>query len=187
MARLAYFMIASLDGYVADRSGGLDWGMPDEEVLSFINERERTVGTCLYGRRMYELMSVWETDPTLAAESAESEEFAGIWRAADKVVYSTSLASVSTGRTRLERRFDVAAVEKLKRAAATDLSVAGPELAAQALRAGLVDELHLIVAPVVLGAGTSLLPADLGLALDLADSRRFGNGMVSLRYDVRRS
>lgn len=185
MARLGYFMIASLDGYVADPSGAFDWGVPDEEVLSFINERERRVGTYLLGRRMYEIMSVWETDPTLAAEPAE-KEFAAIWTGAEKVVYSTSLASVPTARTRLERRFDAAAVERLKRESATDLSVAGPELAGHALRAGLVDELHLIVAPVVLGGGTSLLPAEVGLRLDLADSARFGNGMVSLRYDVRR-
>lgn len=185
MARLIYSVIASLDGYIADRSGGFDWAVPDEEVLAFINERERSVGAYLLGRRMYELMTAWETDPAAAAQSPESAEFARTWQAAQKVVYSTTLDAVSTTRTRLERRFDPAAVDRLKRAAPADLNVSGPSLAAHAFRAGLVDEVQLTIAPVIIGGGKSCYPDDVRLDLGLTGMRRFGNGMSWLRYDVR--
>jgi dihydrofolate reductase len=183
MARLIYSAITSLDGQVADALGGFDWAMPDEQVHSFVNELERPLGTYLYGRRMYEVMRVWETWPVEGA-SAVSRDFAAIWRAADKIVYSRTLDSVSTPRTRLEREFDPAAVRHLVASAERDLGVGGPGLAAQALQAELVSELHQIVAPVVVGGGTHWLPADVRLDLDLLEERRFANGMVSLRYQV---
>ena len=176
MAKLIYSAIASLDGYVAD-----------EEVHTFINDLSRPVGTYLYGRRMYETMVGWETDPTLANESPLMEDFAQIWQAADKVVYSKTLEAVSTTRTRIERDFDPEAVRRTKVLARGDLIVGGPELAAQAFRAGLVDELHLFVAPMVVGGGKRSLPYNVRLKLDLLDERRFGSGMVYLNYRTRRT
>lgn len=184
MARLIYSVICSLDGYIADDSGSFDWAVPDEEVLDFLNQQERAVGTYLYGRRMYELMIVWETDPAAAAQSPKSAEFAGIWQAADKIVYSTTLTQVSTSRTRLERDFDPEVVRQLKVRATADLTVSGPGLAAHAFRAGLVDEVQLVVAPVIVGGGKSCFPEHIRVRLALADERRFPNGMVQLRYDV---
>lgn len=184
MVRLIYSVICSLDGYIADESGNFDWAVPDEEVLDFLNHQEQAVGTYLYGRRMYELMIGWETDPAAAAQSPKSAEFAEIWQAADKIVYSTTLPQVSTSRTKLERDFDPEAVRRLKAACGADLNVSGPTLAGHAFRADLIDEVQLMVAPVIVGGGKSCLPAHLKVDLELADERRFGNGMVHLRYDV---
>jgi len=187
MAKLIYSAISSLDGYVADEDGNFDWAVPDEEAHAFINDLDRPVGTYLYGRRMYETMVGWETDPTLANESPLMEDFAQIWQAADKVVYSKTLEAVSTTRTRIERDFDPEAVRRTKVLARGDLIVGEPELAAQAFRAGLVDELHLFVAPMVVGGGKRSLPYNVRLKLDLLDERRFGSGMVYLNYRTRRT
>ena len=185
MAKLVYASIMSLDGYVEDERGRFDWAVPDDEVHAFINDLERSVGTYLYGRRMYETMAGWETDPTLAGHSQLMADFAKIWQAADKVVYSTTLATVSTTRTRLERTFEPVAVRQLKASATGDLSVGGPNLAAQAFRAGLIDDCHLFLCPVVVGAGKRSLPDGVSVDLELADERRFGNGVVHLRYRTR--
>ena len=182
MAKLVYSAISSLDGYIADEDGSFDWAVPDEEVLTFINDLEQPVGTYLYGRRMYEMMIAWETDPSAADRSPRSRDFAGIWQAADKVVYSKTLEAVSTTRTRMEREFDPEAVRRIKASAGRDVSVSGPDLAAHAFRAGLVDECHLFVAPIAVGSGKRSLPNDVRLRLELLDERRFGNGMVYLRY-----
>jgi dihydrofolate reductase len=185
MAKLIYSAIASLDGYIADEEGNFDWGEPDEEVHRFVNDLERPVGTYLYGRRMYEVMAVWETDATLADHAPSMRDFAEIWQAADKVVYSRTLEAPATARTRIERSFDPEAVGQLKAAADRDLSVGGPHLAAQALKAGLVDECQLFLAPVVVGGGNPAFPRGVRLPLALLDERRFGNGMVYLRYRTR--
>jgi dihydrofolate reductase len=185
MAMLIYFSIASLDGYVADADGNFDWGVPDEEVHTFINDLERPVGTYLYGRRMYETMVGWETDPTLADQSPLMRDFAEIWQAADKIVYSKTLETVSTARTRIERDFDPEAVRQIKALAGRNLIVGGPELAAQAFRAGLVDECHLFVVPMVVGGGKRSLPDNVRITLELLDERRFCNGMVYLEYRTR--
>ena len=177
MARLIYTAIASLDGYVADEDGDFGWAAPDEEVHAFVNDLERESGTFLLGRRMYEVMVVWETmdDP-----EPVMRDFAGIWRAADKVVYSRTLEEPSSARTRIERDFDPGAVRRMKDSAESDISVGGPNLAAQALAAGLVDECRLFLTPVVVGGGNAALPA--GLRLELLDQRRFGGGVAYLRY-----
>jgi len=187
MAKLIYSAIASLDGYVADEDGNFDWAVPDEEVHTFINNLARPVGTYLYGRRMYETMVGWETDPTLADQSPLMEDFAQIWRAADKIVYSKTLEAVSTTRTRIERDFDSEAVRRMKVLAARDLIVGGPELAAQAFEARLVDECHLFIAPMVVGGGKRSLPDNVRLKLELLDERRFSSGMVYLYYRTRRT
>ena len=180
---LVYSMIASLDGYITDAEGKFDWAEPDEEVFAFVNELERGIGTYLYGRRMYETMLSWETLP-LEGQSRLMAEFAGIWRAADKVVYSTTLRAPSTARTRIESRFDPEAVTALKQSG--DVSVGGPGLAASAIRAGLVDEYHLLVTPVLVGGGTSVFPDGVRAGLDLVDQRRFASGVVYLRYQARK-
>jgi dihydrofolate reductase len=185
MAKLTYSVITSLDGYVNDEDGNFDWAAPDEEVHRFVNDLERPVGTYLYGRRMYEVMIGWETDPGIAAQSPVARDFAQLWQAADKIVYSRTLETPSTARTRIERAFDPEAVRRLKASAAADLTVGGPGLAARALEAGLVDELHLFLAPIVVGGGTPWLPDNLRVALDLRDERRFGGGMVHLNYRTR--
>jgi dihydrofolate reductase len=183
MANLIYSAIASLDGYVADEDGNFDWAAPDEEVHSFVNELERPVGIYLYGRRMYEVMVYWETADTLADQSPSPErEFAEIWKAADKIVYSKTLEQAASAQTRIEREFDPEAVRRLKGSAERDLSVGGPDLAAQAIKAGLVDELHLFVAPIIVGGGTPWLPGGVRLKLELLDQRRFGSGVVYLQY-----
>jgi dihydrofolate reductase len=186
MAKLIYSAIASLDGYVADEDGKFDWAVPDEEVHAFINDLERPIGTYLYGRRMYETMVGWETDPTLADQSPLMRDFAQIWQAANKVVYSKRLEAVSTARTRIERDFDPEAVRQMKDVAGQDLNVGGPELAAEAFKAGLVDECHLFVVPMVVGGGKRSLPNDVRMKLELLDERRFGSGMVYLYYRTRR-
>ena len=184
MAKLIYFAIASLDGYVADEDGGFGWGRPDEEVHAFVNELERRIGTYLYGRRMYEVLVAWETPDAPAFQEPVLQDYAAIWQATEKIVYSTTLESVSSARTRIERTFDPEAVRELKAGAERDLTVSGPNLAAQALGAGLVDELHLILAPVVVGGGSRAFPDDVPVELELLDERRFGNGMVYLRYGI---
>ncbi len=185
MAKLIYSAIASLDGYVADEDGNFDWAVPDEEVHAFVNDLERPVGTYLYGRRMYEVMAVWETDHTLADQSPVMRDFAQIWQAADKIVYSKTLETVSTARTRIERDFDPEAVRQMKARAGRDTIVGGPELAAQAFKAKLVDECHLFVVPMVVGGGKRSLPDNVRMKLELLDERRFGNGMIYLEYRIR--
>ena len=185
MAKLIYSAISSLDGYIEDQEGRFDWSEPDQEVHEFINDLERSAGTYLYGRRMYETMAVWETDPALAAESLRMRDFAQMWQAADKVVYSRTLESVPTARTRIDRDFDAAAVQQLKASAARDILVGGPELAAHAFKAGLVDECDLFVTPIIVGGGKPSLPDGVRLQLELVDERRFGNGTVYLHYSTR--
>jgi Dihydrofolate reductase len=185
MAKLIYSAITSLDGYVADRGGNFDWAAPDEEVHTFVNDLERPIGTYLYGRRMYEVMAAWETAHTLADQPAVIQDFAKIWRAADKVVYSTTLETVSSTRTRIERVFDPEAVRQMKASATRDISVGGPDLAAQAIEAGLVDECHLFIAPIVVGGGKQSLPHGVRMNCDLLDVRRFGSGVVHLHYRTR--
>jgi dihydrofolate reductase len=179
MAKLVYSAIASLDGYVADEDGKFDWSAPDAEVHAFVNDREREIGTYLFGRRLYEVMVVWET---LESDDPVMRDYAELWRAADKVVYSRTLGAPASARTRIEREFDPDAVQQMKAAAARDMSVGGPELAGQAIKAGLVDECNLFLSPVVVGGGTRALPDDVRWQLELLDERRFGNGVVYLHY-----
>ena len=185
MAKLVYSVITSLDGYVADEEGNFDWAAPDEDVHTFVNDLMRPVGTYLYGRRMYDTMLYWETAHALGDQPAFERDFTDIWQAAEKIVYSRTLETVSSARTRIERDFDHAAVRQMKGSAGRDLTVAGPDLAADAIRAGLVDELHRFVTPIVVGGGNPSLPDDVRLELDLLDEHRFGNGVVFLRYRIR--
>jgi dihydrofolate reductase len=178
---LIYSVIMSLDGYTADADGKFEWAAPDEEVHAFVNELERPIGTYLYGRKMYETMRYWETHDA-AGWSAAADVFAGIWQAADKIVYSTSLDEAPTARTRIERSFDPEAVRELKQRG--DVSIGGPGLAAQAIRARLVDEYQLFVTPVMVGGGTPALPPGTRASLRLADERRFASGVVHLRYQA---
>lgn len=184
MAKLIYSAIASLDGFVADERGAFDWSAPDEQVHRFVNDLEREVGTYLYGRRMYEVMRFWD-DPNVAVGEPEVfRDYAAIWRAADKVVYSSTLGEVSTARTRLERAFDPEAVRAMKRAAERDISIGGPTLAGQALAAGLVEECHVFLTPVIVGGGLPLWPLGVRLPVSLADVRSFDCGVVHLHYRV---
>jgi len=185
MGRLQYAVLCSLDGYTADADGRFDWAAPDAELHAYVNELERPVGTHLYGRRMYETLAVWQ-DVTGPGHDPVELDYAGIWRAADKVVYSTTLAGVGTPRTRLERSFDPAAVGRFVAGSERDVAVGGPGLAAAALRAGLVDDLHLLVHPVVVGGGTRALPDGVRLDLELVAERRFAGGVVHLHHRVRR-
>ena len=185
MAKLIYSAITSLDGYVADKDGNFDWSAPDEEVHTFVNDLERPIGTYLYGRRMYETMVYWETAHTLAGQPPAAQDFAEIWQAADKVVYSRSLEAVSSARSRIERDFDPDAVRQMKATAGRDISVGGPDLAAHAIKAGLVDEYHLFLTPIVVGAGKQSLPENVRLQLELVGERRFANGVVHLHYRSR--
>jgi dihydrofolate reductase len=178
-------VITSLDGYAADEDGNFDWAVPDEEVHTFINDLERPVGTYLYGRRMYEVMVAWETAHSLPDQPPFMQDFAQIWQAADKIVYSKTLETVSSAGTRIERDFDPEAVRQIKARAERDILVGGPDLATQAIDAGLVDEWHLFVAPIVVGGGKQSLPDNVRLQLELLDERRFGNGMVYLYYRTR--
>lgn len=181
MANLIYTAITSLDGYVADENGTFAWAAPDEQVHAFVNNLERGIGTYLYGRRLYEVMRAWETMDT-TGQPAVVADYTALWQAADKVVFSRSLQAVSSARTRLERDFDPETVRAWKAAAERDLSVGGPGLAAVALRAGLVDQCHLLVNPVVVGGGTAALPDHLRLDLELLNEDRFDNGVVHLHY-----
>jgi dihydrofolate reductase len=185
MGKLVYSALASLDGYVNDASGDFDWAAPDEEVHRFVNDLERPVGTYLYGRRMYDSMTYWATADAEPGLSPVAQEYTAIWQAADKVVYSRTLDGPTTPRTRLERDFDPAAVRRLVAAADQDLSVGGATLAGVALAAGLVDEVHLLLSPVVVGGGTRALPDGVRLDLELLAERRFGNGVVHLQHRVR--
>jgi dihydrofolate reductase len=183
VAKLIYSAIASLDGYVEDATGNFDWAAPDEEVHAFVNDLERSAGTYLYGRRMYETMRFWERPPDPATQPRVVQEFAAIWQAADKIVYSRTLTDASTARTRIERHFDPEAVRQLKATAARDLTVGGAELAAQAIEAGLVDEYRLLLVPVIVGGGKRWLPeGGVRVDLDLEDERRFRNGTVYLQF-----
>jgi dihydrofolate reductase len=183
MAKLIYSAIASLDGYVEDGSGGFEWAAPDEEVHAFVNDLERPVGTYLYGRRMYETMAFWETaEASAAGQPAVVRDFAAIWRAAEKVVYTRSLERASSRRTRIERSFEPDAVRAMKESAERDLGIGGSDLAAQAIAAGLVDELHLFLAPIAVGAGKRALPEGRRLGLELLDQHRFESGFVHLNY-----
>jgi len=184
MAKLIYSAITSLDGYVADEDGNFEWAAPDEEVHTFVNDLQRPLGTYLYGRRMYEVMVYWERAHTLADQPPFMQDFAQIWRAGDKIVYSKTLDAVSSARTRIERDFDPEAVRRMKAAAGRDISVGGPDLAAQAIEAGLVDECHLFVAPIVVGGGKRSLPDHVRLKLELLDERRFASGVVHLHYRI---
>jgi dihydrofolate reductase len=185
MARLFYSMLTSLDGYVADDTGNFDWADPDEEVHAFINDLSRPIGTMLLGRRMYEVLAAWESDDMLVDQPAAIVDFAKIWRASDKIVYSRSLESPRTARTRIERDFDPEAVRRLKATSERDLSIGGPELAAHALRAGLVDQIQLFLNPIIIGSGNPALPADLRLPLELEDERRFANRVVYVAYGTK--
>ena len=185
MAKLIYSAITSLDGYVADENGNFDWAAPDEEVHLFVNDLERPIGTYLYGRRMYEVMAAWEDMPDLAAQPPVSRDFAAIWRAAEKIVYSTTLQAASSARTRIERAFDPEAVRLLKARSGRDLTVGGPELAVHALKAGLVDECRLFLTPIIVGGGNPALPSHVRLRLELLNERQFGSGVVYLRYRTR--
>jgi dihydrofolate reductase len=184
MARLIYSAIASLDEYVEDEHGKFDWARPDEEVHAFVNELERPIGTYLYGRRMYETMLYWETVSTGADQSPVIRDFAELWRAADKIVYSRTLQTTSTARTRVEREFNPDAIRALKRTSQADITVGGAELAGQAIASGLVDECHLLLAPVLVGGGKRALPAGVRAQLELVDERPFANGVVHLRYSL---
>ena len=184
MSKLIYSAITSLDGYVADEHGRFDWSMPDPEVHAFVNDLERPVGTYLYGRRMYEVMVAWENAGTFADQSPVTQDFAQIWQAADKIVYSSTLERVSSARTRIERGFNREAVGEMKATGERDISVGGPDLAAQAIKAGLVDEYHLLVNPIVVGGGHKALPENIRVGLELLDERRFGNGVIHLHYRV---
>jgi dihydrofolate reductase len=184
MGKLIYAAIASLDGYVEDEEGRFDWSTPDDAVHAFINDLERPIGTYLYGRRMYETMVFWETVTTGADEPAVFWDYARIWRAADKVVYSRTLPEVSSVRTRIEREFDRDAIERLKQSSGADIAIGGAELAGHAIGAGLVDECHLFLCPIVVGGGKRALPDNIRVLLELLDERRFGNGVVHLHYRV---
>jgi dihydrofolate reductase len=183
-AKLIYSTIASLDGYVADRDGNFGWAAPDQEVLAFVNDLERPIGTYLYGRRMYEVMRYWETFQHVANGPLRELEFAEIWQAADKVVYSATLDEVSITKTRIERQFDPDAVREMKAASDRDISVGGPNLAGQAITAGLIDECHLFLNPVVVGGGNPYFPDDARVDLELLDERRFDSGVVHLHYRI---
>jgi dihydrofolate reductase len=185
MGSLIYSMIASLDGYIADENGEFDWAEPDEEVHTHINDLARPVSTYLLGRRMYEVLAYWDDPPALDEQPSFVQEFTEIWRAADKVVYSRTLETARTARTRIERDFDAEAIRQLKAQSDHDLTIGGPDLAAQAIRAGLVDDYQLFVVPVVVGAGTQSLPRDGRIELELVDERRFRNGTVFLHYRAR--
>ena len=186
MAQLLYSAIMSLDGYIADRDGNFDWSVPDEEVHSFVNDLEGRVGTYLFGRRMYEVMAVWETVPAGPEVPPVERAFAESWLRKDKVVYSRTLETVSSARTRIEREFEPETVRRMKASAAADLSISGPDLASHAFAAGLVDECLFFVSPVVVGGGKRFLAEDLRVGLELLDERRFGNGVVYLHYRVER-
>lgn len=185
MANVIYITNTSLDGYIEDKDGKFDWTTPDEEYFGFISNLVRGAGTYLYGRRLYESMMVWETDPSLAAASPLGRDFAEIWQAANKTVYSKTLETISTRKTRLERTFDPEAIRQLKEAVEKDILIGGAEFAAQAFRSGLIDECQLFLIPIIVGGGKPALPEDVRLELDLLEERRFGSGVVFLRYRTR--
>ncbi len=182
MAKLIYFMPGSLDGFIAGENQDMDWSVPDDEISAFINDRMRPIGTYLCGRKMYETMKVWQTPDVIPGLTPDMLDFAQIWQAADKIVYSRSLETVNTPKTRIERKFEPQAVRDLKAQLPHDLGVEGPNLAAQAIRLGLVDEYQLLIVPMILGSGNRILPGDVSIKLELLEERRFGGGWVFLRY-----
>jgi dihydrofolate reductase len=184
MAKLSYSTIASLDGYIEDEDGNFDWAAPDAEIHAFANDLERPIGTHLYGRRMYETMAFWEGEEAVEGQPPEMRDYAEIWRAAEKIVYSRTLEAPRSERTRIEPSFDPEAIRRMKAEAERDLAIGGPELAAEALRQVLVDEIHLFVAPVLVGGGKPAFGDGRSLDLELLDERRFGNGTLYLRYRV---
>jgi dihydrofolate reductase len=184
MAKLIYVSNVSLDGYIEDKHGSFDWTAPDDDLFAFITDLVRPIGTYLYGRRMYETMAVWENDPALAAQSDLTADFANVWQSADKVVYSTTLDAVSTTKTRLNDNFDPASVRAIKASATSDLTVGGAHLAAHALEAGLIDECHLFIRPVLVGGGKPALPTTTQADLQLLEDRRLSNGVMYLRYRI---
>jgi dihydrofolate reductase len=184
LAKLIYSALTSLDLYVADQTGNFDWAAPDEEVHQFVNDLVRPIGTQLYGRRMYEVLVAWESDDIAVGQPPVVADFAAIWRGADKIVYSRSLESVSSARTTIERDFDPEVIRAMKASADRDISIGGPELAATAIRVGLVDEIHLFLNPILVGGGNPALPDDVRVPLELLDERRFDHGVVYLRYRV---
>jgi len=185
VAKLVYSALASLDGYVEDSSGNFEWAAPDDEVHAFVNDLERPIGTYLYGRRMYETMVSWETVNTGADQAAVSRDYAELWRAAEKIVFSRALRTVSSARTRIVPEFDPATIRKLKKSATRDITVGGAQLAGEAMAAGLVDECHLFLSPVLVGGGKSALPDKVRAQLELLDEHRFKGGVVHLHYGVR--
>jgi dihydrofolate reductase len=184
MAKLIYSALSSLDGYIEDEEGTFDWAAPDDEVHAFVNDLERPIGTYLYGRRMYETMVYWETVSTAANQPTQARDFAEIWQAAEKIVYSRTLQAVSSARTRMAREFDPAAIRLLKESSEADISIGGAELAGQAMSAGLVDECHLFLGPIIVGGGKRTLPDRVGARLELLGERRFRSGVVHLHYRV---
>ena len=184
MANVIYAAITSLDGYISDKSGSFDWAAPDEEVHRFVNDLERPIGTYLYGRRLYEVMQFWDTAEAVTDQPPVVQDFARIWQAADKIVYSRTLSAASTARTRIERAFDPESIRRMKTNTERDISVGGADLAAQAFDAGLVDECHLFLTPIVVGGGKKCLPDDVRVKLALVDQRRFASGVVHLHYRV---
>jgi len=187
MGKLIYAANTSLDGYLEDETGAFDWSVPDDDVHAFWNEHERHIGTSLYGRRMYETMRVWEDDDWLTTEPAVVREYAQIWRDTDKIVYSSTLDAASTARTRIERQFEPEAVRQLTRTSDRDVSIGGAAIGAEAFRHGLVDECVLLLCPVLVGGGKPALPRGVRRDLELLDTRPFGNGVISVRYAVRRA
>ena len=187
MAKLIYSSITSFDGYVADEDGNFAWSMPSDEVHAFVNDLERPIGTYLYGRRMYDVMKVWETPEAFDNPPPTMLDYAGIWQSAEKIVYSTTLTDVSTARTHIVAEFDADAIRELKVSSQRDISIGGPHLAAQAIRAGLVDEFHMFLSPVVIGGGNQSLPDNVRLELELLDQHRFPNGVVHLHYRSERA
>jgi dihydrofolate reductase len=184
MAKLIYTVITSLDEYVADESGKFDWAAPDEEEHAFVNDLEREIGTYLYGRRIYEVMLYWENPPAKGDESFVERDYAKIWQAAEKIVFSKTLTKASTAKTRIEKTFDPVAIRKLKEQSSRDIGIGGAELAGQAIKAGLVDEIHLFLHPIVVGGGSRALPSGARVRLELLDQRRFESGVVHLHYRV---
>jgi len=184
VTKLIYSAITSFDGYVEDADGNFDWARPDDELHAFVNDLERPIGTYLYGRRMYETMVFWETAAAGPQQAAVARDFAEIWRGAEKVVYSSKLKRASSANTRIERAFEPSAVRRMKEAASRDITIGGAELAGEAIRAGLLDECHMFLVPVLVGAGKRSLPGGVRRQLHLLDQRRFGNGVVHLRYRI---
>ena len=186
VANLIYSAICSLDGYIEDKEGKFDWAMPDAEVHGFVNDLERSAGTYLFGRRMYQTMMVWETDPSIAKLSPQTHDYAEIWLAANKIVYSKTLEKVSTTKTKLEREFNPDDIQRLKKTADGDILIGGPNLAAHAFRAGLIDDCQFFLTPVVVGGGKKAFPEDVKINLELLEERKFKSGMVYLRYQIKR-
>jgi dihydrofolate reductase len=185
MAKLIYSAICSLDGYVADEDGDFSWARPDDDLHSFVNDLERPIGTYLYGRRMYETMVFWETAEVPPDQCDPVSDYADIWRATEKIVFSRTLDQVSSAKTRIEREFDPEEIRRLVADADTDLSIGGSELAGEAITAGLVDEYHLFINPIVVGGGTAALPSGARVELELADQRRFASGVIHVHYRSR--